>query len=144
MKKNLFLFFYLGACVCLGQRAEGILYLEMNTFQLEELPDSVTCRSYASLESRVKTFNRKQLKHAYTLADSLSKEEFPCFEFVVITNCNIQLEDLISAPEDCILIMGPSYHTWINGTFQLYKRRRLDALTIPTSTTYCPEELRRD
>ena len=125
---------------CYGQNDGEEVYLELKTFELNDPPDSVTCERYAMLKANISDFNHNQINRATSIADSLSKMEYPCYEFIVAEECYWRLENLVEKPIDCHFMSSSWDNECVNSTIRIYKRRRFKTLSDSSRTIFCPED----
>ncbi len=128
-----------------GQSSAESTAIELNLYQFDGNYDSLSCEEVNELRVAVNDFNRKQLKRAWEVADSLSKEDYPCYFYTVEMHCKERFS-YFAANENCRNYGETSYDILcINSKIKLEKVRRFKIFSSPGSgTVFCDEELFRE
>lgn len=66
-----------------AQNNSASIFKEIPTFRIDSKPDSVKWEVYDSLSDQVFKYDSQQRIKAWNTADSMSKIEYPCYEFFV-------------------------------------------------------------
>ncbi len=127
-----------------GQSSHESTAIEFDLYQFDGNYDSLSCEEGNELRVAVIAFNRKQLRRAWEVADSINKVYDPCYFYTVQMDCNERLR-YFSADENCIRnLTSTSDVMCINSKIRLERVRRFKIFSSPGSgTVFCDEELFR-
>lgn len=107
-----------------------------------------SCDEYYKLSRELYQQQFQVYKYAESLADSLSKVEYPCFEYEVDFICSTELLDianeLTNSSDNCLMMRVSHGATCYRYSVNITKKRKSKInLSSDESTVFCPDEFYR-
>lgn len=128
----------------LAQSQDGSVYLTIEGNKAVNTRDTLTCDEYYKLKRDLNLFNRNALKSARRYTDSLSKVEFPCYEFEVIFEGISGWENKILVEDGCPVYEITSDILYAKHIIVIYRKRRFKIMSNGESkVTFCNDEIVR-
>lgn len=109
----------------MGAQSNGVsTFKEISTLQLGSKPDSISWSDYDSLWTKIHRYNLQQKKKALKTADSMSRVEYPCYEFFVELQGDNSLEEIVAYNGERHMNWSSAKIPLIHCKWVILKRRR--------------------